>query len=113
MCDEWILSFFAFFSHIGQKPTPKHSIDRIDNDGNYEPGNVRWATAKEQMNNTSRPPAKPKPPKGGRPGPTKKDYLCGMCWAPLSAREWQKHPAHCPNVDNWLPDPRGNQRSQQ
>lgn len=51
VCDEWRKSFWAFYDYIGERPSPKHSVDRIDNDGNYEPGNVRWATPKEQANN--------------------------------------------------------------
>ena len=50
---EWIGAggFVKFFNHIGPKPTPKHTIDRINNDDGYKPGNVRWATMKEQMQN--------------------------------------------------------------
>ncbi len=44
-------SFEQFFAHIGPRPTPEHSLDRIENDGHYEVGNVRWATAIEQANN--------------------------------------------------------------
>lgn len=57
MCDEWRKSFSAFIAHIGPKPSPDLTLDRINNDGNYEPGNVRWATSKEQAANR-RPPRK-------------------------------------------------------
>lgn len=51
VCDEWREDYFAFLSHVGRKPSPKHSLDRINNDGHYEPGNVRWATWDVQSNN--------------------------------------------------------------
>jgi len=44
-------SFQQFIDHLGYKPSPKHSLDRINNDGNYELGNVKWSTREEQMNN--------------------------------------------------------------
>jgi hypothetical protein len=51
VCDEWRHSFVPFLNHIGKRPDPNLSLDRINNDGNYEPGNVRWATRIEQMRN--------------------------------------------------------------
>lgn len=46
-------SFMEFKSELGDPPTPDHSVDRINNDGHYEPGNVRWATRSEQARNQS------------------------------------------------------------
>jgi hypothetical protein len=50
VCARWLL-FANFFADMGARPSPDHSIDRKDNDGNYEPGNCRWATRKEQQRN--------------------------------------------------------------
>lgn len=48
VCDCWENSFETFLEDVGPKPSPKHSLDRINSTGNYEPGNVRWATSREQ-----------------------------------------------------------------
>ena len=53
VCDEWLNDCQAFLDYIGNKPEPKskYSLDRIDNNGNYEPGNVKWSTREQQNYN--------------------------------------------------------------
>ncbi len=51
VCDEWQVSFFAFLKHVGLKPSNEHSLERLNNDGNYEPGNVQWAMRIQQGSN--------------------------------------------------------------
>jgi hypothetical protein len=53
VCEEWrgVDGFQKFFDHVGKRPSNKHSIDRIDVNKDYEPGNVRWATRTVQNRN--------------------------------------------------------------
>jgi hypothetical protein len=53
VCERWN-SYENFLSDMGRAPSPKHSLDRKENSGNYEPVNCRWATTIEQTNNTRR-----------------------------------------------------------
>jgi hypothetical protein len=51
MCERWRSSYLNFLADMGRAPSPKHSIDRINVNGNYEPNNCKWSTVKEQANN--------------------------------------------------------------
>jgi hypothetical protein len=51
VCDPWRGSFAAFLADVGPKPSAKHTLDRVDNERGYEPGNCRWATRVEQAQN--------------------------------------------------------------
>ncbi len=51
ICDRWRHSFLNFYSDMGPRPSSKHSIERINNAGGYEPNNCKWATNLEQSNN--------------------------------------------------------------
>ena len=55
VCEEWLQDPRPFIDHIGPRPSPKHSVDREDNDKSYEPGNVKWSTKNQQaLNRRSR-----------------------------------------------------------
>jgi len=70
VCDRWRFSFTNFLTDMGPRPSKMHTLDRIDNNGNYEPSNCRWATKLQQVVN--RRPCKNKT---GFPG-VKKDNRC-------------------------------------
>ncbi|WP_159392812.1 hypothetical protein [Methylobacterium sp. C1] len=52
VCERWAASVDNFIADMGLRPSSDHSLERVNNDGNYEPGNCRWATWSEQMRNT-------------------------------------------------------------
>ena len=56
VCERWRASFAMFLGDMGRRPTPAHTLERIENDSGYFPGNVRWATRKEQAANSRRWP---------------------------------------------------------
>lgn len=52
ICGRWLESFENFYTDMGERPNKEYSLDRIENNSNYEPDNCRWATPTEQANNT-------------------------------------------------------------
>lgn len=54
VCEQWLTSFAAFFAELGPRPSPKHSLDRKNNNLGYIPGNCRWATKAQQNQNHRR-----------------------------------------------------------
>lgn len=52
VCDRWRESFDNFIEDMGERPTKHHSLDRINNDGDYEPSNCKWSTNYEQFSNS-------------------------------------------------------------
>ena len=83
--EPWLTDFLSFLECVGPKPQPYrlYSLDRIDNNGNYEPGNVRWATKEEQCNN--------KRPRGPEKAVTLLQNKCKNC-----GKEFMKNPNRAP-----------------
>jgi hypothetical protein len=54
VCQRWMDDFANFLADMGERPSPKHQLDRIDNDKDYEPNNCRWVTRQVQLSNTRR-----------------------------------------------------------
>ena len=93
VCERWVL-FDTFLLDMGLSPTAKHSLDRWpDKDGNYEPGNVRWATQSEQMRNATSPG--PKPP---HVRAAISRALKGRPWSPARRLAQQRRSERCPTA---------------
>jgi hypothetical protein len=98
ICDRWQNDFWAYVNDIGPQPAEGMSVDRIDNDGNYEPGNCRWATPSQQSYNRRRSRRGPRSHCMNRNGPRHPmvgdnvivladgTRLCGTCQTTRLAR---------------------------
>lgn len=78
ICREWATNYAAFARDMGPRPSPTHTVDRIDPDGNYEPDNCRWATVLEQRHNRSMSSIKTDW-EHGRAGYTNHGCRCEVC----------------------------------
>lgn len=98
----WRSDFYAFYMYIGPRPSPEHSLDRYpNNDGDYVPGNVRWATVDEQ-NSNRRKWAAPTPLKIiYKPAP-KLLKLPKISKPKIRLRDAQKFTKLCERLDKWV-----------
>lgn len=97
VCDRWRESFANFLEDVGPRPSKKHSLDRINPDGNYEPTNVRWATLQEQARNKRKSLFLPHPETGKMiPAAAVAEYL-GISYHAMRTRyikegKWPRSP---------------------
>lgn len=86
VCDRWRESFANFLEDMGPRPSKKHSLDRKDANGNYEPSNVRWATSTEQARNKRKSLFLPHPVTGKKiPAAAVAEYL-GISYQAMRAK---------------------------
>lgn len=89
VCEQWRHDFAAFLAHMGQRPSPRHTVERIDNNGPYAPENCRWATMKEQGLNTRKSIVVEH--EGERMSLLEFSKRAGVPWSTLYARVKKRH----------------------